>query len=337
MKVIVRVDAGVHIGLGHLMRMRAVLEALQELEQDLAVTYVTRSAFLPVSARRIPEYVTDAEEGQWIARSLPDTDLVLADLYQPTAEQLQSLRQVQATLVCVDDDTPHAFDCDLLVSPNLSTEFVHARTPSTRYLAGGAFVLLRRSFWHPTPRRCRQEVRHLLLAFGGSDPGGLTPRVCTWLAEELPTSVERVTVLIGAAYPDPESLARQVAHDPRWQLKHNVAHVHELMESADAGILAAGSLLHEAAATGLPTLSVAVNAAQEREALCLHRTGATHCLGQAESLTQRALVEGLQALNAIDVRQEMAGRAQAAMDGRGSLRVASNILERVRERQACGV
>ncbi|MCS6775820.1 MAG: hypothetical protein RMJ43_02655 [Chloroherpetonaceae bacterium] len=337
MNVIVRVDAGERIGLGHLTRTCAILEALEELGQDPVVTYVTRSVSLPVPAWRIPEYVTEAGEGSWIARNLPHADLVLADLYRPAAEQLQGLRQVRAVLVCVDDDTPHRFDCDLLVSPNLSTGFTHARTLTTRYLTGGEFVLLRRSFWCPAPRRCRREVQHLLLAFGGSDPEGLTPRVCAWLTGELPASVTRVTVLIGAAYPDPGGLARQVARDPRWQLQHNVAHVRELMESADVGILAAGSLLHEAASTGLPVLSVAVNTAQEREALCMHRAGATHYLGHAGQLTQRALVEGLQALNAADVRQEMADRAQAVIDGRGSLRVAGSILERVRERQTCGV
>jgi UDP-2,4-diacetamido-2,4,6-trideoxy-beta-L-altropyranose hydrolase len=325
LNITVRVDAGAEIGLGHLVRVQAVIEALRALT-PINVIYVTRLPLPGENTMQIPSEVMASEEGAWIAWKLPQTDVLLADLYRPTQAQLRSLRRFDWRLVCIDDESPFYFDCDLLINPNLHTDFEHDRAPETDYLYGSEAILLRQQFHNPIQRHCREDVEHILLAFGGSDPTRLTSRVCQWLRDRLPESVWRVSVMIGSAFADAESLRLQLADDSRWRLQRNVSNVRALLETADLGIIAAGGTLYEAAATGLPTLSVAINAAQEREAVSLAEAGATHFLGTRETLTTQTTLDGLNALLDGSVRQTMADRAQAVLDGDGCCRVAQAIL-----------
>lgn len=336
MNLAVRVEAGHDIGLGHLMRVRSIVEAMEakearetietkEAQEPLHVTFVTRSEFFSEHLLQIPPGVSENCEGEWIADNLPDTEVLLADLYQPTAGQLASLRSQDWYLACIDDDTPVRFDCDLLINPNLNTEFTHNRTLATPYLRGGNVIPLREQFQNPLPRSCREEVEHLLLAFGGSDPMQLTWRVCDWLRDRLPESIWRITVLVGSAYRDTNALRARLADDSRWRVQRNVSNVRSLLETADVGILAAGGTLYEAATTGLPTLSIAVNTAQEREAQTLAQANATHYLGNCAGLTTQAVLHGLDSLLEESVRQKMATNAQAMLDGGGSQRIAEAI------------
>jgi hypothetical protein len=128
----VRLEANTQTGLGHLARTQAVLEALRE-QTPVSVTFVMRAPYpCGETVVTLPSEITDSEEGAWLARKLPETDILLADLLQPTTALLRSLCRPEWHLVCIDDDTPHRFDCDLLVNPNLNTAFVHDRTPTTR-------------------------------------------------------------------------------------------------------------------------------------------------------------------------------------------------------------
>src|SRR5262245_34580473 len=136
----VRVDAGAEIGLGHLVRVQAVIEALRTLT-PVSVTYITRLPLPGENTLQIPPAVMAAEEGAWIAWKLPQTDVLLADLYHPTQAQLRSLRRFDWRLVCIDDESPFFFDCDLLVNPNLNTDFEHDRTQETNYLRGSEAIL----------------------------------------------------------------------------------------------------------------------------------------------------------------------------------------------------
>jgi spore coat polysaccharide biosynthesis predicted glycosyltransferase SpsG len=357
----VRLEANAQTGLGHLLRTQAVIEALRE-QTPVRVTFVMRAPYpCGETVVTLPQEVSDAEEGAWIAHHLPETDALLADLFQPTVAQLRSLRRPEWRLACIDDDTPHRFDSDLLVNSNLNTVFVHDRTPTTRYLSGSEVLLLRRAFQNPAPRRCREEMAHLLLAFGGSDPAGLTLRVCDYFRNLPDTShlrvgggrlkplpqkhevrlrglnsleqdtsllpIRRVTVLVGGAYPEVDVLRARLSEREAgvWEMRQDVADVRGLLEAVDVGIIAAGGMLYEAATTGLPTLTIGVNAAQEREAVCLAAQGATRYLGRHEVLTPQAVFAELDAMTHVTERQAMAAQAQRAIDGGGAKRVAEAI------------
>jgi len=262
-------------------------------------------------------------EVEWIRVWSPS--VVIADLYRPTQMQVTQLARGPWVTAFIDDDSALEFDCDLLINPSLDSSFVHRRAARVEYLRGAAAAILRRQFDRMPPHPIQQAVKQLLICFGGSDPVGMTNRVVDWLAPALPRQVERATVVVGPGFNDADQLAKLIATDGRWRLLRAVSNMAELFQDADVAILAAGTLIHEAAATGLPGLFVALTADQEREAKWLAAAGAAEYLGRHTDVQPKALIAALTRLADAAVRQKISQRAQTLIDGRGGERIAERI------------
>ena len=97
------------------------------------------------------------------------------------------------------------------------------------------------------------------------------------------------------------------------------------MQSADLGLLAGGTLLYEAAVSGLPCLVVSLNAAQQRRRT-RSRGSAPRTTWAASETSGRAGWERRSISSPRPrVRGSMSSRGQALVDGRGCARVAQRI------------
>ncbi len=239
-------------------------------------------------------------------------DLVLADLYRP--KSLHGLRGPWL-LVCLDDESELEFDCDLLINPNLNEEFTHRTSARTRYLRGGEYLLLRTQFQGQGAHPIQKTLEKLLLCFGGSDPADLMARMAEWLS---PSEFEITAVLGGLRSHWPVLPAS-------WCVQRDVANMAVLMREADLGIFAAGTLLYEAAACGLPSLVVSVTEAQAREARAAVRTNAVFDLGPGASLTRDALLAALSRYRDRSLRQVLSMNAQRLVDPIGCRRIIGEI------------
>jgi UDP-2,4-diacetamido-2,4,6-trideoxy-beta-L-altropyranose hydrolase len=301
MKIGLRVEASAEIGYGHWMRTIAIGEGLRARGAECMV--LTRSDAQTTLPRCNPD---DAH----------NIDVLLADLYRPTQAELGALKQTAEALVCIDDGSPFVFDCALLINPNFG--FAHKMTPATRYMSGGAFIPLRAQFRSPPPHPIRPQIKRLLVCFGGSDPLGLTVRVASHLGKN-PDA--RVAIVVGPAYRDAEKLQPLVAGE-RYTLYRNVTDMLSLFSEADLGILGAGTLMYEAAATGLPALFLSSNEMQHREASAVAAAGAGLCRHGDEPIG-----EALGALKGEQTRRDLSERARRLVDGRGAERIVQAILE----------
>src|SRR6185369_11980644 len=202
----------------------------------------------------LPRRAPDAAEG---------FDVLIADLYRPSAADLAALRLAARSLVVIDDESDFPLQCTLVINPNLG--FSPTLAAGTRMLAGA--IPLRAQFANLPPHPIRPQIERLLVCFGGSDPAGLTIDVVGRIAPQIAGDA-RVSVVLGPAYDD-EARLRAGLTDKRFTILRNVADMVPLFTDADVGILGAGTLLYEAAVTGLPSIFVSSTAAQAREAAAL--------------------------------------------------------------------
>ena len=198
----------------------------------------------------------------------------------------------------------------------------------TELLLGPAYALLRPQFTEWRRRTVfREEVRRILLTFGGGDDRGAAV-FCLEAIAALDSSIERV-VMAGSANPRLAETRNRVEKSGARNIsllvdEQNVA---RRMAESDVAIVAGGGTTFEAAAMGLPCLIVHLAGDQAANAAAWERLGAALHLGAFGEVTAAQIERGVAALvNDPLRRREMARAGQAAVDCGGARRVAERLL-----------
>lgn len=324
-QVAFRFDATASIGYGHLTRCLAIAEELRV--SGYSCVAVTRtSPSIQIDHVTIPTDVPIGDEGAFIAESIAPVVLV-ADLCGATAGHISALCRGGRLVRIEDEATAPPSSCSLLINPSFGALPDAVIAAADSYFGGPAALILRRQFRSLPAYEVRDAVRTAAVCFGGSDPVNATSAVVAALRN---SSLDRINVIVGPGFQWSAELATQIGEDPRFTVARAVDDMVTLLRNADVGVLAAGTLLYEALAVGLPSIFVSITASQEREARHAAEMGAAFHLGGPEQ-ARRGLNALLAKLADADVREPMSARAQQIVDGQGCARVAARIADVVKQ------
>ena len=327
MEVVIRVDASVAIGSGHLMRCLTLAKGLRA--RGSTVTFVCREhdghlcdhvegadfsvCRLPSPAQALlprgPEdYAAwlgvsqemDADETASCRSGREDpADWLVVDHYGLDATWEERLRGLSKHLFVIDDIANRRHACELLLDQNLNLapeERYRSLVPEDcRLLFGPRYALLRDEFTSQEPRTRSGRVERILIFFGGTDPSDETLKSCRAVASVVSSDV-RVDVVVGASNPRREQIARFCRADDRFTYHQQVSNMAELIHAADLALGAGGTTSWERTFLGLPTLAVAVADNQVPGSEALARSGAIHYLGTRDAATEERLVSALEEL-----------------------------------------
>lgn len=305
MRVIVRTDASVEIGSGHLMRCLTLANQLRS--EGAEVAFICRDlpggmfdllhargyriAKLPLSEAGDGAQQVDAEEtinaaGQLFPEGI---DWLVVDHYKLDTAWERMLRPYAQKLMVIDDLANRSHDCDLLLDQN------YYRNQDRRYqglvpeqcvtLLGPAYVLLRPEFAEARQRLRAREgtVRRILIFFGGSDPTNQTQTALEAL-KLLERRDVRVDVVVGSANPHRDAIQAMCGELPNVTFHCQVSNMAELILNADLGIGAGGAAMWERCYLGLPTITVVFAGNQERTTEDVAQIGAIEYLGWSDRL-----------------------------------------------------
>jgi UDP-2,4-diacetamido-2,4,6-trideoxy-beta-L-altropyranose hydrolase len=330
--LLIRADASIAIGTGHVMRCLALAQAWQDAggkaifalaENTPSVDARLRTEGFEIRMlKAVLGSLDDAEETASLARQYR-ASWVVADGYKFGADYQSNLKSDGLKLLFLDDYGHAGHYCaDLVLNQNVKTEDLYQdREPETRLLLGPRFALLRREFagWRDWKRTIPQTARHVLVTMGGSDPANLTRRVveAIWSLPQL-----QATVVVGGSNPYLTELRSLAATRNSVQLSENATNMSELMAAADVAVSAAGTTSWEIASLGLPALLIVLADNQHFAAEELHRQGAAINLGNGEEILALTLSSCLANLvSSQDARKAMSERGRELVDGRGAARV----------------
>lgn len=304
--VVFVVDGGGAVGWGHLVRSTALAG---ELDRRGCRVSVHLNGEAPPFALD-PRPVETGEPLGSVPSEAAEADVVVLDLYSYAAATPEGVGE-GALLVAVIDSAELPFEADLVIDPNVSG------LSGTRRAAGPGAAMLRPEF-DPVPNAERRPGS-LVVSFGGAPPENLV-RISVEAAERQ-AAFDDVTFVLPARHVP----ARDI---PGMTFATAVSDMAALLRSASAGLLAAGTLMHEACACGLPAAIVSFTDDQRREAEAIAREGAVVHLGDATELDAERLVAALTALGAIELRARLSERALGLGLGEGRARVADLVLAR---------
>ena len=332
--LLIRADASLAIGTGHVMRCLALAQAWRDAgghaifmmaDATPAVEERLRNEGLEVAraAVRVGS-AADAEETAQLANK-HGASWVVVDGYEFGAEYQASLKSRGLKVLFIDDNG-HAghYSADLVLNQNAHAReaFYLSRDASTRLLLGPRFAMLRREFtsWRGWNREIPAVARRVLVTMGGSDPDNVTERVVRAILAE-PSL--KATVVVGGSNPHLPKLRELVTGAQRdVQLVENVTNMPELMANSDLAVSGAGTTSLEMCFLGLPALLIVLADNQRPAAEELNRRGAAINLGEGAEIRPSTLSPCLTRLvSSQGTREAMSERGRELVDGHGAERV----------------
>jgi UDP-2,4-diacetamido-2,4,6-trideoxy-beta-L-altropyranose hydrolase len=336
MRIAIRVDSSMSIGLGHFMRCLALAQAWHEKGGNATFILAEKAPAIEerlkaegmetaiVAAR--PGSLEDAKMTMAIAKE-NNAEWIVLDGYHFGADYQKAIKDAGYRLLCIDD-YGHAthYYADLVLNQNISTDasLYMNREPYTRLLLGTRYALLRKEFWpwQGWKRDIPDVAKKLLVTMGGVDPDNVTLQVIHTLEIMDVEGLEGI-IVIGGTNPSLE-IIRDAARNSRHNLRieHNVKNMPELMAWADMAVSAGGSTCWELAFMALPSLIMVLADNQFAVAKALHDHGLSINIGWPKDVRLSDFAKALCDLIKDNAsRKEMARIAKSCVDGKGSNRI----------------
>lgn len=359
MIVAFRVDAGVHIGTGHVMRCSVLANALRQ--RGLDVLFIARrmpgdmiqglrqASFqvfeLPsndnASGNAAPDpWLTvppnvDAQQTLQVLEPL-NVDLLVIDSYGIDAAWESVVSPHVGYLMVIDDMANRRHQCDFLLDQNLKngleTAYAELVRPSCMKLLGPQYALVRPEFSDLRPasldRRCESKIERLLISMGGSDPEDEVSRVVKSIRQGS-RCWKHVDVVVGAAYKPIQSLKDLLQGMPA-ELHIQTPDMAQLMQMADIAVTAGGSTSWEKCTLGLPSVVAVLAENQAPIAAALHACGAQITVEPGTYGGSIPYADVLNELTADDL-QSISQSARHVCDGKGANRVSAFLLQECRK------
>lgn len=334
--ILIRADANVAMGTGHVMRCLALAQAWQEAGGRaifVGVGVLPRlrerlrsEGFAVLESEGRPGSREDARGAARLASQFA-AEWILVDGYHFDADYQKELKAAGLRILFVDDNR-HArhYAADLVLNQNVhAEESLYAdREPYTRLLLGSRFVLLRREFqqWRHWKRAIPPTGRKILVSMGGSDPGNATAALIPTLKGLLAEGLE-VAIVAGSGNPHLDSLEQAIGPNGGIRLMRDVVNMAELMAWADVMLAAAGTICWEICAMGLPALLVVTASNQRLAAQKLAALGAAQTVDAPESIATAVPPLLRQLLDSQSMRRSFSSKARQLVDMEGAARVVS--------------
>ena len=346
--LIIRADAGVAMGTGHVMRCIALAQAWQDEARQTQTSphqggqcIFAMAETTPASEQRVRGEKFEVAAVAAAPGSMQDAallvelalargaDWVVLDGYQFDVDYQRQVKAAGLKLLVVDD-TAHAgsYVADLVLDQNAhaAEDLYQRREVHTRLLLGPRYALLRREFksWRKWKREIAPNARQVLVTVGGADPDNLTVRIIRGL-RMLAEDKLQATVVVGGSNPHGDSLEAEVqGGGGAIKLVKNASNMPELMAHADVAVSGAGTTCWELCFLGLPALLIDVAENQTPLARELERQGLAVHVGSGHTVTPEDIVAHLKPLLAsLERRLAISERGRKLVDGMGSDRVVS--------------
>lgn len=280
--LVIRVDSGLVIGSGHLMRCITLAKNLMK-KADLRCIFVARGHqynFNEVITRNgfkvvlLDKPSTCKNYSAWLGTSqdndarqthkalknngITKVDILIVDHYALDIQWESQFRQIAKKIVVIDDLANRKHCCDILLDQNMAPHF------STRYddlipkgckkFLGIAYCLLRDDFFTAKVSiKVRERLNNVLIFFGGVDKNNATLSLLHVLEKELGV-FRTINVVVGQSNPYKHQIHAFCLRFNNCNYLEQVSNMAEIIALSDIAIGAGGATTGERIFLGLPSI-----------------------------------------------------------------------------------
>jgi len=300
MRVVIRADASIEIGTGHIMRCLTLAEELKSKDvevyficRDLAgnlADYVESKGYdvflLPKVSDQLylesknNEYEAydewlgvssdrDAKDTHEVLLRIGNIDWLVVDHYSIAVHWEREQKDAVKKILVIDDLADRVHECDMLLDQNYYDGMEHRYdelvSESCKLLIGPQYSLLRKEFREARTnlRKSYTDIRKIFVFFGGVDATNMTSRVLESIGKLNKNDVT-AEVVIGSTNPYKQQIENICAKNKNMVLHVQVENIAEMMAEADLSIGSGGTVSWERCCVGLPTMAFSVATNQEK-------------------------------------------------------------------------
>ena len=325
MRVVLRADASVGQGAGHVMRCLTLAEELRARNHEVHLVGVPSGIqWLEVAVASTVDVFHGCEPNGLDLDMIEgiEPDWVVVDSYRVDSARISRLNGLIPVLAIVDGDT-RSIDAAVYLEQNLGSEHKDWQIPQgSGMLAGSSFALVRDAILEQRrPQAWRIDgVPRLVVFMGGTDPTGAIVTVASQLAKV--TSKIDVTVIAPASLH--EEIQLLLSRVYRLKITTPTPDLPSLLGRADIAVSAAGTSAWDICSLGLPAIFIALVDNQTeslREVLKNELALGLDLVLDGGSGLSRLPVFLESLLDDEPLRQSLSERSLGAFDGRGKNRV----------------
>jgi UDP-2,4-diacetamido-2,4,6-trideoxy-beta-L-altropyranose hydrolase len=263
-KLFFRADGNSSIGLGHLLRLLAVADALKNnFEITFAVQNLTpyvNDLLQPYCNQvvSLQEETNFQKEAQYLCSKYISKDcIVVLDGYNFTTSYQSILKKTCKKLVYIDDLNSFHQVADVVINhAPLASNLQYDAEPYTQVCLGLSYALLRHEFIQQSSNRSIQSISKVMLSMGGADVHNVSLKFMKVL--ENIDSIKEVCLLLGKVNVHFEQIQAYVtsSKSKKFTLKSNLSakQLCEELEANDLLICPASTTAIEACSVGIPII-----------------------------------------------------------------------------------
>lgn len=253
-RIVFRADGYRELGMGHIHHCLTLAYRMTGHEVMFVTNQNCREGYERLKNSFLPIYPIKREEEfyEFLERYKPD--IVVNDCLNTTAKHILKLKGLAGKVVTVEDLGEGAFYADAVINA-----LYHVDVPNPNHYVGADYACLRDEFLIHRPKEFSEEIKKVLVMFGGTDPSRLTEKIYN-LAEKMKKEIPEgeIHFIIGSVYGSEEHKILSKPQQGIW-VHRDVKNVAEYMEWADLAFTSQGRTVFELACMGVPAIVLAQN------------------------------------------------------------------------------
>lgn len=324
LKICIRVDGAKELGFGHLYRSLAIAQNIHTHD----ICFVTQNVneyelgFKFLNNHHYPIIEIDSNENFLDQLSDINPDIVINDILDTDVEYMADLKKFGCFVVNFEDLGRGNRLADVVVNDLYPDIYPHEN-----HWYGVEYAILNPNFEMVNSREEPAEnVDHILVAYGGTDPENLTEKAI--LALKQVDYRKKLTIILGPGHSHYESVKEQAGKlNAEVKLLQSVNNMAAIMKEADLALTSAGRTVTELMTIGVPTLTMCQNNREMRHNHASSTYGIVN-LGFGSSITPEVLAEHIKMfMEDASLRRDMYARMRNAVKKRSNAAIVSKIIE----------
>lgn len=253
-KIVLRCDGYKKIGMGHIYHCLTLAYALTGNEVMLVTNEKYEEGLKKIEESHMPYVSIKDNEEFFEFLKVYKPDIIVNDCLDTKEEYIKRLKQLCKRVVTVEDLGEGTKYADVVINA-----LYEDKKNQENVYSGAEYVALRNEFLIRNPKDFSNEVKEVLVLFGGTDPSNLTKKIYD-IVKEIHKKYKKInyTFITGIGY---NCKKNEILSDEKHNIKvlNNISNISEYIAKADLAFTSQGRTVYELASLGIPSIVLAQN------------------------------------------------------------------------------